>query len=49
MERVLPIFDLTPEVLDQGLRMWDMLLPHNATARRVKYAVADFPDNPDDL
>ena len=26
-----------------------MLLPYDITARRAKNAVAEFPDNPDDL
>ena len=26
-----------------------MLLPHDVAARRAKNAVAEFPDNPDDL
>ena len=49
MERKLPIFDLTPEALYEGSRTSNVLLPHNVAARRVKSAVAEFPDNPDDL
>ena len=49
MERKLPIFDLTLEALYEGSRTLNVLLPHNVAARRVKSAVAEFPDNPDDL
>jgi len=49
MERALPIFDLTLEAQYQGSRTSDVLLPHNVATRRAKSAVAEFPDNPDDL
>ena len=49
MERKLPIFNLTLEALYEGSRTSNVLLPHNVTARRVKSAVAEFSDNPDDL
>ena len=48
-ERNLPIFDLTPEALYAGSRTSNVLLPHDVAARRAKSAVAEFPDNPDDL
>ena len=48
-ERNLPIFDLTPEAPYAGSRTSNVLLPHNVTALREKSAVAEFPDNPDDL
>ena len=48
-ERNLPIFDLIPEAPYAGSRMSNMLLPHDVTAQRAKSAVAEFPDNPDDL
>ena len=49
VERKLPIFDLTPEASYEGSRTSNVLLPHNVAARRAKSAVAEFPDNPDDL
>ena len=48
-ERNLPIFDLTPEAPYAGSRTSNVLLPHDVAARRAKSAVAEFPDNPDDL
>jgi len=48
-ERNLPIFDLTPEAPYAGSRKSNVLLPHDVAARRVKSAVAEFPENPDDL
>ena len=48
-ERNLPIFDLTPEAPYTGSRTSNVLLPHDIAARRAKSAVAEFPDNPDDL
>ena len=48
-ERSLPIFDLTPEARASGSRMLLMLLPHDVAARRARNAVAEFPDNPEDL
>ena len=49
MERNLPIFDLTPEAPYAGSRTSNVPLPHDVTARRAKNAVAEFPDNPDNL
>ena len=49
MERKLPIFELTLEAPYEGSRTSNVLLPHNIAARRAKSAVAEFPDNPDDL
>ena len=48
-ERSLPIFGLTPGVPASGSRTSNVLLPHNVAVRRAKSAVAEFPDNPDDL
>ena len=48
-ERNLPIFDLTPEAQYAGSRTSNVLLPQDVAARRAKSAVAEFPDNPDDL
>ena len=48
-ERNLPIFDLTPEAPYVGSRTSNVLFPHDVAARRAKSAVAEFPDNPDDL
>ena len=48
-ERNLPIFNLTPEAPYAGSRTSNVLLPHIVAARRAKSAVAEFPDNPDDL
>ena len=48
-ERSLPIFDLTLEARDLGSRTSYVLLPHDVAARRAKNAVAEFPDNPEDL
>ena len=48
-ERNLPIFDLTPEAPYAGSRTSNVLLPHVVAAHRAKSAVAEFPDNPDDL
>ena len=49
MERKLPIFELTLEAPYEGSRTSNVLLPHNVAAQRAKSAVAEFPDNPDDL
>ena len=49
MERRLPIFELNLEAPYEGSRTSNVLLPHNVAARRAKSAVAEFPDNPDDL
>ena len=48
-ERNLPIFDLTPEAPYAGLRASNVLLPHDVAAQRAKCAVAELPNNPDDL
>ena len=48
-ERSLPIFDLTPEAPISGSRTSLVLLPHDVAARRARNAVAEFPDNPEDL
>ena len=48
-ERSLPIFDLTPEAPGLGSRTSLVLLPYDVAARRAKNAVAEFPDNPNDL
>ena len=48
-ERNLPIFDLTPEAPCAGSRTSYVLLPRDVAARRAKNAVAEFPDNPEDL
>ena len=49
VERALPIFQLTPGSQVEGSRTSFKLLSHTATARRAKYAVAEFPQNPEDL
>ena len=48
-ERSLPILDLTPEASSAGSRTSYVLLPNDVVARRAKNAVAEFPDNPNDL
>ena len=48
-ERSLPIFDLTPEASSAGSRTSLVLLRSDVAARRAKNAVAEFPDNPNDL
>ena len=48
-ERSLPIFDLTPEAQASGSRTSLVLLPRDVATRRVRNAVAEFPDNPEDL
>jgi len=48
-ERSLPIFDLTPEARASGSRTSPVLLPCDVAARRARNAVAEFPDNPEDL
>ena len=48
-ERSLPIFDLAHEARASGSRTSLVLLPRDVAARRAKNAVAEFPDNPDDL
>ena len=49
MERALPIFKLTPGTQASGSRTAVELLPRNSAARRVRYAVAAFPNDPEDL
>jgi hypothetical protein len=48
-ERSLPIFDLTPEAPASGSRTSFVLLPHDVATRRARNAVAEFPDNPNDV
>ena len=48
-ERSLPIFDFTPEARASGSRMSLVLLPRDVAARRARNAVAEFPNNPEDL
>ena len=49
MERSLPIFGLTPEVLASGSRMSMVLLPRGIAARRARNTVAEFPNDAADL
>ena len=49
VERALPIFQLTPGSQVEGSRTSNKLLSHTTAARRAKYAVAEFPQNPEDL
>ena len=49
VERALPIYQLTPGSQVEGSRTSFKLLSHTTAARRAKYAVADFPQNPEDL
>ena len=49
MERKLPIFKLTLEAPYEGSRTSNVLLPHIVAARRAKSAVAEFPNNTNDL
>ena len=48
-ERSLPIFSLTPGVPASGSRTSMVLLPRGIAARRARNAVAEFPDNANDL
>jgi len=48
-ERSLPIFELTSEAPSSGSRTSYVLLPRDIAVRRAKNAVAEFPDNPEDL
>ena len=48
-ERSLPIFDLTPEARASSSRTSLVLLPRDVAAQRARNAVAEFPDNPEDL
>ena len=49
MERALPIFKLTPGTQASGSRTAVELLSRTTAARRARYAVAEFPQNPEDL
>ena len=49
VERALPIYQLTPGSKVEGSRTSSKLLSHTNAARRAKYAVADFPQDPADL
>ena len=49
VERALPIYQLTPGSQVEGSRTSNKLLPHTTAAWRAKYAVAEFPQNPEDL
>src|SRR6185437_12481768 len=48
-ERSLPIFSLTPGVPASGLRTSTVLLPRGIAARRARNAMAEFPDDANDL
>ena len=45
----MPIFELTPGSKVEGSRTSSKLLSHANAARRAKYAVAEFPQDPEDL
>ena len=49
VERALPIYQLTPGSQVEGSRTSNKLLSRTAAARRARYAVAEFPQNPEDL
>ena len=49
VERALPIFELTPGSKVEGSRTSSKLLSHTNAARRAKYTVAKFPQDPTDL
>ena len=49
VERALPIYQLTPGSQVEGSRTSNKLLPCTTAARRAKYAVAEFPHDPEDL
>ena len=49
VERALPIFQLTPGSQVEGSRTSNKLLSQATAARRARYAVAEFPQNPEDL
>ena len=49
MERALPIYELTPGAPASGSRTAVELLSRTTAARRAKYAVAEFRQNPEDL
>ena len=48
-ERSLPIFGLTPGVSASGSRTSMVLLPRGIATWRARNAVAEFPDNANDL
>ena len=48
-ERSLPIFGFTPEVPASGSRTSMVLLPRGIAARRARNAVAEFPDDANEL
>jgi len=48
-ERSLPIFSLTPGVPASSSRTSTVLLPRGIAARRARNAVAEFPDDANDL
>ena len=48
-ERSLPIFGLTPGVPASGSRTSMVLLPRGIATWRARNAVAEFPDNANDL
>ena len=49
MERALPIYKLTPRSQASGSRTAVELLSRTTAARRARYAVAEFPHDPEDL
>ena len=49
VERALPIYQLTPGSQVEGSRTSNKLLSRTTAARRARYAVAEFPQNPEDL
>jgi len=49
IERSLPIYKLTPGSQAEGSRTAFELLSRTTAARRSRYAVADFPHDPEDL
>ena len=49
MESALPIFKLTPGTQASGSRTTVELLSRTTAARRARYAVAEFPHDPEDL
>ena len=49
MERVLPIFKLTPGAQASGSRTSVELLPRDIAARRARSVVVEFPNDPEEL
>ena len=49
MERALPIYKLTPGTQASGSRTAFELLSRTTATRRAMYAVAEFPNDPEDL